>query len=301
VALLLASILVYIKALQTESSVYFALSGLLLGISLLTRTVAQMIWIILFLSAIMHYYLEGSVRLKVLVVKLRGPMIAAAITILMAVGWMTHNSLSLGYSNLSRSMPEGLGKVVCLTRAHINEKSYNDELKLFGKMIEDSVAITGEFHVTKSRISRRLFIETLMNSPLSLAQALGSNVNSQMHIDFTILGFVLPEWKSEINKSFSEAGKWRYFHVLTILALAGSILMYLRGNREASVLLFLIMAYFAVLSGFTVWQTRRIYFPAQIATTILISTVLVTGFDWARSMVARIRTGQLSSMIRSKF
>lgn len=280
VFLLVLGLLVFVKGLEAGAGRACLWSGLIFGVAALTRTMGQMVWVILLVTILVHHLSRGKFDFKKLIAGYKWPLTAVLLFIMITSGWMLRNNLLLNHSYLAFSQANAMGRVTSVARARRFESSLGDEWRNYRLELADSLKLTPGEYQTVARVARASASGELFLDPLNFLLAFTTNMDDQMHSQGLIMTHTHPKWKPRISKSMRWLKGYHYFSLLSLLALMGGVVLFIRGPKEYAVLLILLMAYFAFLSGFTFWQTRRIYYPAQVATTILLSLTLVSSYDW---------------------
>lgn len=83
-------------------------------------------------------------------------------------------------------------------------------------------------------------------------------------------------------------------YVTLLFSLIG-LVVFCRHSRRRAVIPFIIMFYFAIISGVTFWQGSRIFYPAIVAQSILVAATILFLYDLAVLPWRLIRSGRAMS------
>ncbi len=272
--LILQIALVLIMKGRRHTSIWpVVVSGLLIGAAILTRSVAQMLPLLL--AGWTYWWFRktdaqpGWFHRRAITCALVIILIPATI----AGAWTLHNKTSNGISWLAMAGPTGMGKAVRLIKSYTEGISYEQADSVFMSQLTAHEDFSSNANKAIGEVSSSQLLETALNDPLATFYVLGRNAVHNATVDST--PGHLPTRKTTLMKAIADVTSIRWLNLRTLaLALIGLTILMVRRQFAAAVLLGGLCLYFGVMGAFTLNQGSRIFFPAHIAWTVLVAVVL---------------------------
>lgn len=274
-------LIVYLKALSSGRWITFALTGVLAGAALLTRSVglfwpAMMVVIATFYArrrteTTFPYAFRG----RKLIVKVG---VAVAIPLVIATAWMYRNYKVHDVFTMGITSANGPGNLAAVTLERLTGRPAPEIMK---DWIDDYKNINSKSDVTLGEVYTAYAsrgwgtIDTLKSETFKTYRMLvWDNLNSISYLHRELLpafNKITIPLETKIMES-----PIRYLNFA--LSMVGFALLLLTRRFRAAGVLAVIYLYYAAMLGFYRWQYSRHFLPGQIACTILIACVLA--FLW---------------------
>lgn len=286
VLMLQVALILLIKARSQTSIWPIVISGFLLGVAVLTRSVAQILPLLLAGWAYWWYRIADSssgwfrrrAMIRVLIISL--------IPVMMAGGWTMHNKSCCQVNWLAMAGPVGMGKAVRLITSHTEGISYEQADSVFWNQVTSHKDFSSNNYRVIGEVASSQFLKTALNHPLATIYVLGKNAIHNVTVDSTPTH--LPTRSHGILKVIADVTSIRWLNLRTlVLAIIGLTILLARRRFAASVLMGGICLYFGIMSAFALNQGSRIFFPAHIASSVLVAVVLNEIFDRTRHLIRR--------------
>lgn len=243
---------------------WFIASGLLAGAAVFIRS-AAMYWP--FLLLLIPLVIPVPKRFPSRWAIFSRVTIAAGIILVLIAGWSYRNDLKHGLFTFGTN---GMLTIrSCLgAKAIVENTDENDLIKLRESWEGEDGDRTDEYVKAYGRAKDRfekIFSEHPGWVTKAYLETVWSNVRAGNHFPLGQIPALKTFW--EILIKIHE----RWLGIVVFFAsLAGIICLFIDRRYFAAMLLGLTFAYFTLLSGFSFWQGSRIYFPAEMAWSILI-------------------------------
>jgi len=267
----LLAIYIFLKGLKINRWSYFIVTGVCIGAASLIRSVGIFFPVVIIVIALIHTIgLPGAEKKAVLIRSLA----AALIIITVALSWSVRNLAKHDIFTVSETGVLAARNYLC---ARVTHRAGSD-LKLVE--IRDAMAEPRIIDGREETLSQRhdhavtTIIDTFKEHPGIFITTFIYNAWENIGFQSTIHTLQLPRFWREAkiySRLTSSEGKSYLVFYLTLLGFL--FLLYDKRVRPALILASIYL-YFAFLSGFTFWQGSRIFFPGQIAWTILVGITL---------------------------
>lgn len=266
-----------------------AVSGLCIGLSILTRTAGQlwplaMILIILVLPSPRWIKMPWKTRVKFR----RRSFIAPLVALVLVSFWIARNYYYDSVAILSVAGSHGFGKVTVFTQARVEGRDYN---KILVEWVADYKKDSGRNDlgvIDYHHIYMREFRKVVASHPFEMLRTFGLLI-------WDNLIAVNELYNAQVPKSAAHITSWlnwlrhRSLHILpVILNLAGLAALIVSRRWRTLVVAGAIYIYFVMMAGFGSWQGSRLFYPGQIAWTIVIAFLLVGAAGLLRRGFGRI-------------
>jgi len=267
--------LLFIRGLKTEKTVYFLMTALMLSAAALIRSMAQFFFLLLLVMAIMYAWPAFRENPKTFVRKLIWPLVTAVLMVSILAAWTIRNDRLYGFRHLALSAPGGMAHLVRLTRAEL-EGSRSEEASLtFSREVErlqaDSMSYYRAFTIHTQNCMRRLIRE----HPGIVAKVFLGNAFEQIHNEWGEHYYLLPRWSEQLKGMTGWTNKKGLNYRVSLLSAIGLIMLLRQKKYRLLMVLVLIYSYFALPTGFIHRQSCRIFYPGELAWTILIAYPLL--------------------------
>lgn len=285
--LFLFSLILLIIGLEKNRRRYFAASGFLMGIAILFRSLGQF-WPLMIILIILLFpkeqtssgVIEKSARRKLLLQSLT----AVAISVFIVSLWVMRNFIIHDIPVVTSASANGSAKLVGVVIENIYdrppaeiwhgwEKEYMDNHEVNQMTLKDSYLF---YH--------SMAFATLSNHPWQTIKAyfhlLWENLND---IDY-IHRSLYPKYKAKTIR-------WEYLiknlklnYLSFVFSIIGTVMLLVKRHYRALIVLVAVYFYYMLLLGFGRWQGSRLFYPGEIASSILASFAIcsITSFLWAQ-------------------
>jgi 4-amino-4-deoxy-L-arabinose transferase-like glycosyltransferase len=275
--------LVLVLGLKNMRRSYFMLAGILIGSSILVRSIGQfwplvILLIVLLwprerpLSGFPHHYFKLVGR----------TMITISAALFIVVFWVGRNYTVHGVPMVAFTGAGGPANVARLTMANVENRDPGD---IAADWHNDYSAKTGVKDLSYAD-QYRMFIagtrKTLKNYPGEMLATYLDLVWQNLHEGNELFRLQLP-----FNSHFIlDKVYWlrdRSLHFLNFwLSLVGLVILLLMRQWKAAIFLGAVYLYFVSMIGFTQWQGSRLFYPGMIAWSIIIASIPVAIVGWGR-------------------
>ncbi len=253
---------------------WFILSGMAIALSLLTRSLGVYFTIVILIVAYLR--IDPSLSYLQFFRQMRGPLLGLCIPVIVALGWSTHNQVSYGFFEVAISAPHGLSKAVALVRSDYQEIPFAEaKAQFFAEMETQKEFLEVGYDKALSVYTRKALKREFFIHPFSTFWTLARNAFKNMTVDSGGDYLRIIEQKPW-QATYVESPGANYRTL--ILALLGLILLVAKGKKRLAATLALICLYYSLTSSFALHQGARIFYPAQIAWSILVALTLVETF-----------------------
>jgi len=275
----LLSLILFLHALKKDNTNYFMLSGLLVGYSVLTRSIGQF-WIIAMIAIAVAAYMQKKPTEKQLLLTFRRyfkrPLIGIAIAVGIVLFWVLRNWIVIGVPNTTSSSIGGVGKVAAITMervkknkmSEVNTKKY-EHSEESEKHAPENIKDKNQTYPTEIREILFSYPSEFMKTYLQLVWGNVRDINYIPRIHF-------PDYKDTVMKfEYRFLKRFQINYMPLILSLIGLTILIFRHQYYAAFVLGLTFFYYVVLVGFGRWQGSRLFYPAQISWAVLSGISLV--------------------------
>lgn len=283
-ALMALGFFLFIRGLKKEKVVYFLLTALVLSMAALIRSVGQFLFLILLVIAVVYAWPAGGLR--TFARKLTWPLVTAGLIVTVVAAWTVRNERLYGFSQVAFAAPTGIAKLVSLTRADIDGSSYEEASLTFAKEVERLQADSMSYYRAFAIHTRNCMHRLVREHPESVAKIFFGNVINEINNEWGLQYKLLPRWSDPLRGMTSWIYKKGLNYRVSLLAAIGVIILLRQKKYRLLIVLLSIYSYFALLAGFTHWQSSRIFYPGQLAWAILIAYPL---FSLYKRFVRKVR------------
>jgi len=309
--LMMAGLLALLRGLERRRWPYFVISGLLLGLSALTRSAGQFLFVIVLFVSLVILWRSGRPGSRELLSRMKWPLATAGLIVVMAAAWILRNDHYYGLSHLSLAGPGGMAHLVRLTTAKRDSISFGESYDQFVREAEkrrigaaaDSIDVSAyrpylpqpsvtdpetiAYNQAFVQHARESLWRLIADYPWLTLKVYLENVRHNIHTDWGKQYYYLPEWDGTLRAFTSWTDKKGLNYRLSLLALIGVVILVRRRNYRLLIILLALYGYFALLSGFSVFQGSRVFYPAQAAWAVLVAYPLLFVLDWLVKMLRK--------------
>jgi hypothetical protein len=257
-------------------------SGLTLGICALTRSVALSSFLILAALAVTYRVEEDEGWRSLVRRRIKPFALTTACLLVTAAAWTIHNHRVHGVFYLSQATAAGMVRMSAVIRADLRGVSLEKAFQEFGDSVTARAAITGNEHKAYVGVARETFFNLVREHPLTSLKAYLRMLDEGVHSDRSGLSALLPHWRDQIASTARWFERLGLSFRVTILSALGFILLYRQKRRRLALSLAFIYVYFALLTGFTSLQGNRVFYPGQIAWSMLVAVALLWIYESIR-------------------
>ena len=273
-SMMLLGMCLFISGLEKHKFTHFIVAGIIFGVASLTRSVAQYFFVILIVLALFHFLKLDAQQRRIFRKRLWLP----AITILVMIGivgtWTVRNEHTHGFAQPALAGYGGMKGLTILARAEINGTNYNIELENYKQEMKIAGIEHREYDESFTCFITESFSQVLIEHPWLTSKAYIKSVISNSNTEWGIHYGMFPEWHQPLRNITSWFEKKGLNYRIAFFSLIGLFIVLRGGNYCLGLLLASIYLYFALLSGFSVWQGARIFYPGQMSWTILIAIAI---------------------------
>ncbi|UCD17584.1 MAG: glycosyltransferase family 39 protein [Candidatus Zixiibacteriota bacterium] len=279
-----AALVCFVLGFKTGKSRWFILAGLMAGFAAYIRQSGQMWWpVFLFVPLVVPLQRYFSTRLEML--KRAG--LAGAIMLLMIFGWCARNYATDGLFIFGTNgvLTARSCLVAQITAAQIED---GDLVEFRKKWEAEDGDRTEEYAAAYDRAKARI-IQAVRTHPGLMFRTYFRNVQENLKVPNYFAIRQVPLIRG-IVKAVNDA-VWHWLgHTLLVVTLAGLVVLIIRKNHLAWILLALTYAYFTLILGASFWQGSRLHYSAEMAWAILVPYAVYFGI----SQIGRLLTGLIA-------
>ncbi|MFQ6008650.1 MAG: hypothetical protein ACE5K8_06830 [Candidatus Zixiibacteriota bacterium] len=261
--------LLFLKALKTGKAFYFLLTSLLLAAAALTRSAGQFLFLVLLTSAVAYAWPYRQRNPKAFFKKLAWPLITAGLIISVLTAWAFRNERLYGFRQVALAGPIGISKLAILVQAELDNVAYEQASLAFTNEVNRLVSDTENYNEVFCSFAQNRLGYLVRKHPVTVLKVFTANVFDKIVDEWGEQYYLLPRWNSELKRITSWVYKKGLHYRVTLLSLIGAIILLTQKKYQIITVLVAIYVYFALLSGFTLQQSNRIFYPAQLAWTVL--------------------------------
>jgi len=276
--LIVLGFLAFVTALDCSRRSYFVLAALCIGMASLVRSMGLFLFAPLLLIAAVHYWRHDRGSWRTLFRGMVWPVIAAVIILCISGLWTVRNWGVHDSPHMAVAGPVGMAKVYALAQSEISGKPYLDEYLRFHRDLQEHTDYRVSRYKAFDEQSAELLLTLICDHPATVAKVFLMNVNENINNDVEAF-YQLPQFREMLGRMKSLSDKKGLNYRISLLGLIGVATLLWRRRFGLAIVLVSVLAYFAILSGFTVWEGVRIFYPGQIAWAILVAYPLLWIFD----------------------
>jgi len=290
VLILLLGFVLLMKGLEKKKLIYYAIASVFFGAAALTRSVGQFLPVLVLLIAVIYNWKEIKSDYWKTLRLMAGPLLITVVTLIVVSLWMNHNERVHKFGDLALSTPLGISKVVSLANAEVEGITYEESSQKFRAELKrhESYAVDGHYRAL-SVYSKESLFQLLKEHPIVFTKVFFTNVWENVSIDWGgiyLLSTGDESWKKYYAKAIGNARTVLRYRVILFLLL-GIVALCLQRKYALLLILLSITLYFGILSGFTLYQGPRLFFPGQVGWAILLAYGLIWTFATIKNQVFR--------------
>lgn len=292
--ILLGSVL-FLRGMDSGRRGHFISSGLIIGAAVLVRAIGQF-WPLVIILLIMilptpdvpRRGLTGWIILRRRA--LLAPLIAGAII----GGWMARNYMIKDVATVSFASAGGPANVACTA---LVETFHREPGEIMDSWFEDFRQRTGmgpgDFSFVDNYRARSLFSSIVTRRyPRPTWRVYRALVWENMTAPNELFVAQLPQYRWPLQGFENWYVEHRLNTIAVWLSLAGLAALVICRRWRAFLFLGLTYAYFASMIGFTHWQGSRLFYPGQIAWSVIIAFLIVKAMQGMNWLIRAVFGGQ---------
>ena len=273
--LLAAGLSFYLRGLRTNRLAFFLPAAVFLGISPLVRAVGLYFFLpLIFITLVWTWPNKGETWKQV---RSRLALPAACLLAgLVIIGSWLFRDKTPEEPRLAYSTHSAMFKLISQTRSRVNGTTYEAEYALLHKDIDSARPLYGNlFYGALVVVAPREMGEVAVEHPFSLARSILTNAwvncnNSRDHLHDSF-----PRMRPKLDSFRRDLDSTGLQYRATLFTLLGLILLIRFRAYRTALILAAITGYFAIMSGFTLDQGNRIYYPGMIGWSVLCAVPVV--------------------------
>nr|MBN2278167.1 glycosyltransferase family 39 protein [candidate division Zixibacteria bacterium] len=284
----LLSLIYLVRGLRKMRWRYFIICGFFAGLAGLIRSIGQFWPLMILLMGIPYYHfqyrrLKSGAKMKTVVFRL---VTAAIIATLIMSFWVIRNYRVHDIPALASAGVMGAAKVAALSLEKIENRPMAEIRREWiteytGHPESTAVSLEESFHIEIDKTRETFFKHPgpMLRRYIGLTWDNLNATNFYHRILLPQCQFLL-KLEHKINHyDLNFLNFW--------ISLTGMVVLIIRRQFRVLIILGGVYIYYALLIGFNPWQGSRVFFPGQIAWTMLISIVLVNLYDFLKKYLAR--------------
>jgi len=273
----LLGLLFYIKGLENEKWRYFLVAGFLTGAAILIRSIGQFWPLMMIVLAFLYLPVKGKDKKKTSRSRRRYILrVAVSITIALAIVsiWVVRNKIVHDIPTLAFTSSGGGANVASFTLERLEKRSvgeireeWSQEYMMANNL--KTLSLTDDFrlNLVKTRETLQKYPWEMFKTYIDLVWINVTDINYTHRA-------LLPDYKSKMI-AWEYKIKNNYLNYIPFcFAVIGLIILLLTRRYKAFTILAGTYFYYAVMVGFTRWQGSRLFFPGQVAWTILTAVTI---------------------------
>lgn len=269
--------LLFLIGLKENEKKYFITSGVVIGAAIMVRSIGQF-WPLMMLAFIFILPIENEIkwnfrnRVKLLKLAHWAPLIALIIVSL----WLGRNYFYHDTAMMTTASSGGPANIAAMVQSKVENREIGE---VRAKWVSDYQKKTGatelsqvDFYHLHKEASREVFFKYPKPFLSQYADLIWENVNAlnELHrSQLPDLWVPIVEAQRFMIETFGRYGSLYYSGF-------GLLLLVLFRRYRAAIFLGSLFIYFALLIGVTQWQGSRLFYPGQIAWSVLIAFFLVS-------------------------
>jgi 4-amino-4-deoxy-L-arabinose transferase-like glycosyltransferase len=282
--LLVFSIYLFLRGLETSQWKYFISTGILIGLATLVRSVGLFFPVVLLIIAFLFSHNLLRNRRKLLLIR---TILTGAIIIVIAFGWSFRNLIRHDIFTVSET--GALASKHYLSARIIYEANKNRRLIEIRDELAAPLEINGrpatpkETHDDALATARR----TIAEHPGTFIYVMLLNIYENISMQNTLHAVQLPDYKDFFTWWTDHTTRKGKSFIIPLLTILGFIVLTRKGYLRPVLILASIYLYFALLSGVTFWQGSRVFYPGQLAWAVFVSAGLIQIYQFISGVSKR--------------
>ena len=294
----------YIKALEKTYWRLFICSGILIGSAILIRSIGQLFPLAMFIFALPFICKKATfgsgIRIhfnKNLTIK----VISGICIVLLIQGvWIVRNYKVHDIAILTSAGHGGIGNVAAFALEKIEGRNYREIRDEWHIMYKDQHNLKVLSPKESRNIDTAESKKIIKEHPWEVLGAYFSLTWENLMAVNTLNRILFPELKAEMIKFEYFWRKEPVKHSCFILSMIGLITLLCKRKYKIALILGIVYFYCASTIGFTRWQGSRLFFPGQIAWSILIGYLSATTINFIKLYCFRPKTSPNIDILPNK-
>ena len=280
--LTLVGFIVFLRAHATGKKSLYVVAGFGLAAAAYVRVMGEFLFVLLpFLTWL--FLSDRSGRLK----RIAWTLVTAAVMIVLMGLWAQQFYRKHGVCTMALSGPGGLGHVVRVTYAAVEHTTGTRARAWTDSLVAARDSILHDYPRAFNEVTMECLSRYLKEHPGRLTYAYLRNISENMHNEYGLQDVQFPKWAPGFNKTWSFLTEKKLNYRVTLLAVIGCAFLLIERRYRLLLALLMVYGYFAAMAGCSMWQTSRIFYPGEIAWTILVAFPLVRLFNFFRGKFSR--------------
>ncbi len=276
--LLTGGALVFVKAVKYSRRWLLFWAALIFSYALLVRSMGQFLFVPLIFVALAYWRHLFPADKKAFVGRMAGVVGLTVVLLLVNFGWSAWNAHRYGFSFFALSAPGGMAHIVRLAEAKIEGISYEEAARRFEEEIQSNPVDSADYYRLFIAQTKEKLSGLVRSHPLPLLSVYFNNMFNEINNEWGLQGILLPQWKASIRRLISWSYKKGLNYRVFLLTLLGFFLLLRRKEYRLLVVLLSFYLYFALIAGFSHWQSNRIFYPAQMSWAVAVAYSLQWGY-----------------------
>ncbi|MDD4051008.1 MAG: glycosyltransferase family 39 protein, partial [candidate division Zixibacteria bacterium] len=279
--LFLAGNLLFLKGLKNGKRSHFFWSGIVLGAAVLTRAVGQF-WppVLIILIGILPMRSFGRSVFPNRRSLFKRAIIAPLVALVIMGGWTARNYAVHGMPVVAGSGLHGLGRLTAYAQMKLEDRSLGDVFARWADEYKrehhtDSIPLR-EWYALVGQKAGRMMAE----HPRAMLWYYLGRIKVNITAANDLYVHQLPRSKDMISYQMGRIHRMLLHFVIPILTVWGFWLMVKRRQWMPALFLGSMYLLFFFMVGFGMWQGSRLFFPSQIAWSVVVSYLVIE--SWPR-------------------
>ncbi len=286
--------LAFILGSKNGQRPYFIFSGIFVGLAALTRTIGQF-WPLLMIALIFVLCSRRPRQWKSFAGKVtyRRAFWAPGIAMVIMLLWMGRNYVVHDTPMLAFTGAGGPANVAIMTVSEIEDVEPGEVIAGWQRKHMPEKSIADMTYAERYRVYSAGTWDVLRKYPGGMINTYRHLVWLNLHEMNELYRLQLPRQANEILSVIYRLRIQNVHYYCFWLSVAGLVALIVMRRWRAFLFLGLLYGYFAAMIGFTRWQGSRLFYPGQIAWSILIAALVVGIVTLICRYYERIRSKQV--------
>jgi len=291
-----SGMVVYLTALKNNKLSSFIFSGIIFGIAILVRSIGQFWPLFMLIIAYFSYHQKllnyRFKRFDEIIRRMKKPAIAVLIAVLIVTPWIVRNKMVHGIATSAFSRAGGPANVAAFAMQPIENKSYREiSSQWVGDYLKDhnKEQITQEEHY---QLLKEKTTEIIKKHPYNVLSAYWTLTWENLNEICSFHRILIPEYSGTMIRWEHKIKDNDINYLNFYISMLGILILIFTRRYFSALVLGSLYFYYVFLIGFTRWQGSRLFFPGQIAWSILIAVVIVSLYDLIHYKIFHKKTAQ---------
>lgn len=280
--LTLAGLLFFLRANASGKKRFYLLAAFTLAAAAYVRVMGQFLFILLPFLAWLLFPDRAKRRMRMVWTLLT----CTLIVVLMGL-WAQQLYRKHQICGMALSAPGGLAHVVRVTYVALERTTGTQARAWSDSLVRARDSVLHNYPQAFNEVTMEYLKKYMREHPGTLFSAYLRNISENVHNEYGLQDVQLPEWAHSFDTFWSFITRKKLNYRVTFFAALGSLILLRRREYRLLTALLLIYGYFAALSGCSMWQTSRIFYPGEIAWSILVAIPFIALFDSLRTRFTR--------------